>query len=55
MIAYERALDWRELFDLAVRESTSQGELAEIGLRVAGEVTAYSLPTLALIGPRQMT
>ena len=42
MIAYERALDWRELFDLAIRESTSQDELAEIGLRVAGEITVLS-------------
>ena len=37
MIAYEKALDWRELFDLAVRESTPEDELAEMGLRVAGE------------------
>ena len=36
MIAYEKALDWRELFDLAVRESTLEDELAEMGLRVAG-------------------
>jgi len=38
MIAYEKALDWRELFDLAVRESTPEDELAEMGLRVAGEI-----------------
>ena len=36
MIAYEKALDWRELFDLAVREDTPEDELAEMGLRVAG-------------------
>ena len=36
MIAYEKALNWRELFDLAVRESTPEDELAEMGLRVAG-------------------
>lgn len=42
MISYERALDWRELFDLAVRESTSQDELAEIGLRVAGKTIVLS-------------
>ena len=40
LIAYEKALDWRELFDLAVRESMSQDELTEMGLRVAGEVDA---------------
>lgn len=37
MIAYEKALDWRELFDLAVRESTPEDELVGMGLRVAGE------------------
>lgn len=37
MIAYEKALDWRQLFDLAIRESTPEDELAEMGLRVAGE------------------
>jgi hypothetical protein len=42
MIAYERALDWRELFDLAARESTSQDDLAEIGLRVAGTISVLS-------------
>ena len=36
MIAYEKALDWRELFDLAVRENTPEAELAEMGLRIAG-------------------
>lgn len=55
MIAYERALDWRELFDLAVRESTPQDELVEIGLRVAGEMNACPRPTLVSIGSLQMT
>jgi elongator complex protein 1 len=36
MIAYEKALDWRELFDLAVRENTPEDDLTEMGLRVAG-------------------
>jgi len=40
MIAYEKALDWRELFDLAVRESTQEDELAEMGLRVADDLSA---------------
>lgn len=35
-ISYEKALDWRELFDLAVRENTPEDELVEMGLRVAG-------------------
>ena len=41
MIAYEKALEWRELFDLAVREGTPQGEIAEMGLRVAGEIPLF--------------
>lgn len=36
-IAYEKALDWRELFDLAVRENTPEDKLIGMGLRVAGE------------------
>lgn len=55
MIAYERALDWRELFDLAVRGGTPQDELTEIGLRVAGENGCMVLTTSVLIGSRQMT
>ena len=38
MIAYEKALDWRELFDLAVRENTPEDKLIEMGLRVAGQI-----------------
>ena len=38
MIAYEKALDWRELFDLAVRENTPEDKLVEMGLRVAGQI-----------------
>lgn len=48
MIAYEKALDWRELFDLAVRESTPEDELSEMGLRVAGEMGIHSLGPLIL-------
>lgn len=36
MVAYERALDWQELFDLAVQEKTSEEELIERAHRVAG-------------------
>ena len=42
IIAYEKAIDWRELFDLAVRERTPEEELAEMGLRVAGETGVCS-------------
>ena len=55
MIAYERALDWRELFDLAVRESTPQDKLVEVGLRVAGKRWVCCRPTLVLIGLWQMS
>jgi len=54
MIAYEKALDWRELFDLAVRESLPEDELVEMGLRVAGEMGAHSRSTLVLTGSSQM-
>ncbi|KAF9647728.1 Elongator complex protein 1 [Thelephora ganbajun] len=40
MISYEKALEWRELFDLAVRESTPEDELAEMGLRVADDLSS---------------
>jgi len=53
MIAYEKALDWRELFDLAVREGLPEDELVEMGLRVAGEVGAYSQSTSVLTGLRR--
>lgn len=48
MVAYERALDWRELFDLAIREGTPEDDLVEMGLRVAGEKGVYSRSTLVL-------
>ena len=54
IIAYEKSLDWRELFDLAVRESLSEDELVEMGLRVAGEMCACSRSTLVLNGSSQM-
>lgn len=54
MIAYEKALDWRELFDLAVRESLPEDELVEMGLRVAGKMGTRSRSTLVLTGSLQM-
>ena len=48
MVAYEKALDWRELFDLGVRESLSEDELAEMGLRVAGQIDLSWGSTLGL-------
>ncbi|KAA1476949.1 Elongator complex protein 1 [Dentipellis sp. KUC8613] len=40
LIAYEKGLQWRELFDLAVRENTSQDDLADMGYRVAEDLTS---------------
>lgn len=36
MVAHEKALQWQELFDLAVQEHTSQEDLVALGYRVAG-------------------
>jgi len=36
MVAHEKALQWQELFDLAVREHISQEDLVAMGYRVAG-------------------
>jgi hypothetical protein len=36
MIAYEKALDWQELFDLAMQDNIDQDDLSSMGLRVAG-------------------
>ena len=37
LVAYERALQWRELFDLATREGAAEGELRDMAYRLAGE------------------
>ena len=34
--AYEKALEWRQLFDLATREDFPEDEIVEMGYRVAG-------------------
>lgn len=36
MIAHEKALDWQELFELAVRENLTHDELSSMAYRVAG-------------------
>jgi len=36
MMAYEKALDWQELFDLAVLGETDEEDLTSMGYRVAG-------------------
>lgn len=43
MIAYEKALDWQELFDLAVLDGVEEEELVSMGYRVAGWSSLFLL------------
>ena len=43
MIAYERALEWQELFDLAVREGISEEDVIDMGYRIAGALIVDKL------------
>jgi hypothetical protein len=36
MVAYEKALDWQELFDLVLREGITGDKLTNIARRMAG-------------------
>lgn len=36
MIAYEKALEWQELFDLAVLDQMDEEDIIAMGYRVAG-------------------
>lgn len=36
MIAFEKALEWQELFDLAAMESVLEEDIVAMGYRVAG-------------------
>ena len=38
MLAHEKALEWQEVFELALQESLSAEELKEIGYRLAGKL-----------------
>lgn len=40
MVAYEKALEWQELFELAGRTRTPDDELISMGYRVAGSSVA---------------
>ena len=46
MLAYEKALLWRELFDLAQLQKVEQGEVVSMAYRVAG---LHFLPQLTLL------
>lgn len=43
MIAYEKALEWQELFDLAVQNRMSDEDLGDMAYRVAGSYLAELL------------
>lgn len=36
MLAHEKALDWQDLFELAIQESLAPDELSSVAYRVAG-------------------
>jgi elongator complex protein 1 len=36
MVCYEKALEWQELFDLALREGTPNSDIISMGYHVAG-------------------
>ncbi|TCD69585.1 hypothetical protein EIP91_007007 [Steccherinum ochraceum] len=40
MIAYEKALDWQEVFEIAVQEQLAAEELSDIGYRIAEDLSA---------------
>lgn len=42
LIAYERALQWEDLFDLAEREKLPKQEVQDIATRIAGELAILS-------------
>lgn len=42
MVAHEKALEWQELFDLAIRESLANDDIVSMGYRVAGRSKAKS-------------
>ncbi|THH29047.1 hypothetical protein EUX98_g5147 [Antrodiella citrinella] len=40
MLAYEKALDWQEVFEIAVQEGLSEEDLSEAGYRIAEDLSA---------------
>jgi hypothetical protein len=50
MLAYEKALEWRELFEIASRENVSADEITATGYRVAGRISVtLAAPSVSLI------
>jgi len=40
MLAYEKALDWQEVFEIAVQENLSEEDLSETGYRIAEDLSS---------------
>lgn len=58
MLAYEKALEWQDLFDVAVQQQTSNEDLQATAYRVAGKEafagchnSPYSLKLISYRGP----
>jgi elongator complex protein 1 len=43
LIAFEKALEWQELFDLAARDEMDEEEFAAMGVRVAGKLFTHRM------------
>ena len=41
MLAYEKALDWQELFDIAVQQQCPEDDLVATAYRVAGSYSRH--------------
>jgi elongator complex protein 1 len=41
MVAYEKALEWQELFELAARTKLSEDDINSMGYRIAGSYVFY--------------
>lgn len=46
MLAYEKALDWQELFDLAIQQHIESDELVSFAYRTAGVYHVHSIELL---------
>jgi hypothetical protein len=49
LAAWERALEWRVLFSLAISSGLSKEEIQEIGYRIAGQSSVMVTPAKVLI------
>lgn len=49
MISYEKALQWQELFDLAVRDGMSEEDLVDLGYRIGGLYIHFGLDLMMIM------